>query len=487
MKNNAVIYARYSAGPRQTDQSIEGQIADCQNYAERNGLVVSKVYADKHISGRSTDGRDEFLQMISDAKKGLFSDVIVWKVDRFGRDKADIAIYKRELKKAGVALHYAAETVPDGPEGIILESLLEGLAEYYSADLRQKVERGMRESLKKGQYPGKCPFGYTKDKQKHVVVDQEQAAIVREIFKLHSEHNQIAEIERILANKGVRMSNGSIYRILNNERYTGHFEMMGIELDVEPIISAETFAKSKELFSENNGKGGAKVNYILSGKCKCAVCGGTITGTHGTSRHGNKYYYYQCKNHCIKPLSKEHYEQTILSSVTETMLTDETIEQIIDRIMEIQAADIPQAEIKRISAQISDLQKRRNNLLTAIENGLFAPNLNDRIEELNKQEQILTDELNRLKLKKPTIPREYLKWWLNSFRAGDLTDETFCKKIINTFVAGIVVSSDTSVVYLNVTNQKEGSNSLLEVNLKEKRSNPKWSIQLPYLLLWVSN
>ena len=77
--NNAVIYARYSAGPRQTDQSIEGQIADCQRYAEQHDLAISRIYADKHISGRSTDGRDEFLQMIADAKKGLFTDLIVWK------------------------------------------------------------------------------------------------------------------------------------------------------------------------------------------------------------------------------------------------------------------------------------------------------------------------------------------------------------------------------------------------------------------------
>ena len=193
----AVIYARYSAGPRQTDQSIEGQISDCTKYAESHDLAITKVYSDHHVSGKSTEGRDAFLQMIADAKKGLFTDVIVWKVDRFGRDKADIAIYKRELRKAGVTLHYAAESVPDGPEGIILESLLEGLAEYYSADLRQKVERGMKESLKKGQYPGKLPFGYKKTPSKEVVVDPDEASIVREIFRLHLEGHRIAEIEHL--------------------------------------------------------------------------------------------------------------------------------------------------------------------------------------------------------------------------------------------------------------------------------------------------
>ena len=488
MNNNSVIYARYSAGPRQTDQSIEGQIADCRRYAEQNGLMISKVYADKHVSGRSTDGRDEFLQMIADAKKGLFSDLIVWKIDRFGRDKTDIAIYKRELKKAGVTIHYAAENVPDGPEGIILESLLEGLAEYYSADLRQKVERGMRESLKKGQYPGKLPYGYKKDEQKHVVVDRDQAETVRLIYKLHAEGNTIAEICRILSKKGLKMSNGTIYRILTNEHYLGKFEMMGIEIDVEPIVSTELFAKSNEMFKEHKNKGKANVNYILSGKCKCAVCGGTITGTHGTGRHGGKFYYYQCKNHCFKPLQKEKYEQKIIAAVKENMLTDDLIENIIDRIMDIQKDDLPNADIKRLQAQIKDIQKRRNNLLSAIENGLYSPEMNDRINDLNAQEELLTDELSRLQIKKPIIPREYLKWWLTSFRSGDLTDEQYCRKILNTFVCGVAVSPDYSTIFLNVTNEKEGSNDFLKVNLKEIQPNPTIPVvKLPYLLIFTEN
>ena len=482
----AVIYARYSAGPRQTDQSIEGQISDCTKYAESHDLAITKVYSDHHVSGKSTEGRDAFLQMIADAKKGLFTDVIVWKVDRFGRDKADIAIYKRELRKAGVTLHYAAESVPDGPEGIILESLLEGLAEYYSADLRQKVERGMKESLKKGQYPGKLPFGYKKTPSKEVVVDPDEASIVREIFRLHSEGHRIAEIEHILTNKGIKMKNGSIYRILTNNRYTGKMEMMGIEIQVEPIISEELFASSKLMLKTQKGKGGSKMNYLLSGKCKCGVCGRNVTGTYGTGRNGAKHYYYQCQNHCIKPLPKEEYESTILQAVSTTTLSDELVEQIVDRIMEIQNEDINHAEIKRISAQISDINKRRENLLDAVEKGLYSPDMKSRIESLNRDEELLSEELDRLKLKKPTIPREYLEWWLKSFRSGDLSDDDFRSKIVHVFIAGIQVNQDDSVVFLNITNQKDGSNSTLQVNQTLLNSNQSsWVLQMPYLLLRV--
>ena len=159
-----VIYARYSEGPRQTDQSIEGQVADCRAIAERHDIDILEIYADRHISGRSVDRRFEFQRMIRDAQDHKFDVVIVWKIDRFGRDRQDIAINKAVLKRSGVRLMYAQESVPDGPEGIILESVLEGIAEYYSADLRQKVIRGRRETLKKGLYCGQTlPIGFRVD------------------------------------------------------------------------------------------------------------------------------------------------------------------------------------------------------------------------------------------------------------------------------------------------------------------------------------
>lgn len=111
------IYARYSAGPNQTDQSIEGQVADCQAYAERNGIQIVEIYADRHISGKSIVGRNEFQRMLHDAEQHRFECVIVWKIDRFGRDRQDIALSKMKLKKAGVRLLYAEESVPRGRRG----------------------------------------------------------------------------------------------------------------------------------------------------------------------------------------------------------------------------------------------------------------------------------------------------------------------------------------------------------------------------------
>ena len=155
----AVIYARYSTDS-QREESIEGQIRECTAYAEKNGFTVVKHYIDRAISAK-TDNRPQFQQMIKDSERGIFDIIIVWKLDRFARNRYDSARYKTQLKRNGVKLVSATEVISAGPEGIILESVLEGYAEYYSADLSEKVVRGMTENALKGIYNGgTIPFGW---------------------------------------------------------------------------------------------------------------------------------------------------------------------------------------------------------------------------------------------------------------------------------------------------------------------------------------
>ena len=144
---NAVIYARYSSDS-QREESIEGQIRECTEYAKRNGITILGTYIDHALSARSAD-RPEFQRMIKDAEKELFEIVLVWKLDRFSRDRYDSAYYKHILKKHGIKVVSAKENISEGPEGIILESMLEGMAEYYSVELSQKIKRGQMENALK--------------------------------------------------------------------------------------------------------------------------------------------------------------------------------------------------------------------------------------------------------------------------------------------------------------------------------------------------
>ena len=140
---NAVIYARYSSDS-QREESIECQLRECREYAERNNMTIVGTYIDRALSAKTAD-RPEFQHMIKDSAKELFEIVLVWKLDRFSRDRYDSAHYKHILKKNGVKVISAKEHISEGPEGIILEAMLEGYAEFYSAELSEKIHRGQKE------------------------------------------------------------------------------------------------------------------------------------------------------------------------------------------------------------------------------------------------------------------------------------------------------------------------------------------------------
>lgn len=181
---NAVVYARYSCDS-QTEQSIEGQLRVCQEYAEKHNIQIVETYIDRAISG-TTDNRPDFKRMLKDSDKKLWNYVLVYKFDRFSRNKYESVIHKKHLKDNGISVVSAMENIPDTPEGIILESLLEGLNQYYSAELSQKVKRGMRETRLKGNYQGgNRPYGYDIVNHK-LVVNDEEAKIVQYVFKKYS-------------------------------------------------------------------------------------------------------------------------------------------------------------------------------------------------------------------------------------------------------------------------------------------------------------
>ncbi len=144
---NAVLYARYSSD-KQTEQSIDGQLRYCEQYAKQHGYNIIGSYIDRAISGTS-DNRPQFQQMIQDSSKKQFQFVIVWKLDRFARNRYDSAIYKNKLKKNGVKVLSATEGIGEGDESIILEAVLEAMAETYSRQLSQNVRRGLKESALK--------------------------------------------------------------------------------------------------------------------------------------------------------------------------------------------------------------------------------------------------------------------------------------------------------------------------------------------------
>lgn len=484
-----VIYARYSEGPRQTDQSIEGQVDDCKAYAAANNIAIVKVYADRHVSGKSVSGRDEFLQMIEDAQDGKFDVVIVWKVDRFGRSREDIALNKIKLRKAGVKLLYAKENIPDSPEGILLESLMEGLAEYYSADLKQKVTRGHCESAKKGKFTvGLLPRGYKKDAEQHIIIDEAIAPTIREAFHLYVEGAQLNEIREYLFAHGIKGSHNTlpsksvVYRLVRNEHYLGHFDFHGIPIPAPAIIDEETFRAAEKRSAEAQIGGGsakAKVDYLLSCKCVCGYCGELVSGVCGRSHTGTMYHYYGCL-HCkkLKAIPQKALEDAVIGRTVSDVLTDEMIGRIADRIMELQSKQKDTARIAELKREIAGAKKQMDNIVEAIAvsgNTL----LTQKLDDLTRQRELYEEELSRLEIEKPLVPRELIVSWLDSFRAGDVSDPTVRKRIVKNFVGAIILTNEEIDIIYNVSDTKKardpkevaGSYRVSRVDPPERYSN----------------
>jgi DNA invertase Pin-like site-specific DNA recombinase len=198
-----VIYARYSSD-NQTENSIEGQIRECRAFAERNGIKILNSYIDRAFSAK-TDNRPEFQKLMKDSSKNLFDVVLVWKLDRFARNRYDSAHNKAILRKNGVKVVSATEPISEDSTGILLESLLKGYAEFFSAELSEKVIRGMTENAHKCKYNGAgVPVGYYIDENQHFQVNETAAPLVAEAFRMYAdERKSVRQIVDILNDKGL--------------------------------------------------------------------------------------------------------------------------------------------------------------------------------------------------------------------------------------------------------------------------------------------
>jgi len=394
----AVIYARYSSD-NQNEQSIEGQLRVCQDYAERNDILILNTYIDRAMTG-TNDNRPDFQQMIKDSSKREWDYVIVYKFDRFSRNKYEMAMHKKTLKDNNVKLLSAMEYIPDSPEAILIESMLEGYAEYYSAELSQKVKRGMHETRLKGYFQGGfVPYGYKVENRK-IVIDEEQAEVVQYIFKQYANGVYVRQIIDSLTANGILNKNkpfavNTIYHILRSEKYIGKYTKNNIDYDMYPrIIDNETFEKVRSKTKVNHyGKRSVKTIYLLRNKLICGYCGKPISAETGTSRHGVKVNYYKClgikkyRNGCQKEtMRKDILEQFILDTIIEEMSKPNIMDIVVKNLMKTQEElyNNNQVLIKLQKAK-KQFETQLNNILNAIELGVVNKTTNARMKELESQ------------------------------------------------------------------------------------------------------
>lgn len=457
---NAVIYARYSSD-HQREESIDGQIRECKSFAERNGYCITATYIDRALSAK-TDNRPDFKRMIKDSATKNFDFVIVYTLDRFARNRYDSATYKMQLKKNGVKVLSAKENITDDPTGIILESMLEGMAEYYSAELAQKVKRGMTENALACKWAsGRIPFGYRVGEDRHLEIEPAHAELVRKLFAGYAKGENVVDLIAMANETGIRnhmnkkFSRNSFSKMFGLEIYRGCFKWGDVRVEggCPAIIDENTFAKCQKRLAErkpkNQGAHRSK-EYFLSSKLICSECGGSMVGQSAIDRHKKKHQYYACYNTHKKVCScslgnipKNTIEDVIINGTKQLLNDDKVLNYISDMVMKCAKDEIKNADVglDEIKALIKDVEIKLENCMKAIESGMFSPTIAQRVNDYESQlvtlKGMIEDKLlyrNSFKIEKKHV-LFFLSKWRNmtgdtakDFIISALIDKAYVKK-----------------------------------------------------------
>lgn len=474
--DRAVIYARHSPGPAQTIRSIEGQMQDCYEYARRNNIIVVGEYVDCARSG-TNDQRKRFQRMIEDAKKRQFDIILVYKLDRFARNRYDSAMYRHKIKKYGVRVVSAMESIGKGPEGIMLESMLEGMAEYFSANLSQNVKRGMRVACQRGTFTGgRVPVGY-KVIDKRIEINPETAPLVQEAFKRYAGGAKRREIHEWLVSRGVKTSNGiisesSLRDMLKNRKYIGETVYSGEQVPnaYPAIVSREVFdAVQKRIEGARRAPaaGKAKEEYLLQGKAFCGYCGTNLVGDSYRSGDGKTRYSYVCKQQRRQHTCEKRREQKgflewyIVEQTVEYVLSPERIDYIASRVVAEYNKEFGGDNLDSLERQIAKIDKeidRCVDLMIETDSKAAVKKLEAKIDELQEQKDDLEIDLSKLRIaSKIKVTEEEVKAWMQLLCKGEEMDLDFQRRIIETFINAVYVYDDRVVIYYNVKDSEQVS------------------------------
>lgn len=454
------LYMRYSS-EKQTEQSIEGQLRELLSFCKQHKYRVAAVYVDRAISAHaSMDKRPAFQKMLSDSRGASWKTVLVYKLDRFARNREDAAVARMRLRKAGCNVESAKEGISKNPEGVILEALLEGMAEYYSLELSQKITRGMRESALKGQaVGGSIPLGYRIEK-KQWVLDPLTAPLVSEAFNRYADGETVAGICSDFNARGYRTAKGaqfnksSFKNIFRNEKYIGVYKYKDIRVEdaIPRIVPDDLWERVQarlKVSEQAPARGKAKVPYLLSGKIFCGHCGSPMIGESGRGKGGKTYNYYSCAtrkrtgNCDKKPVPKDWIEDVVAQDAL-SVLTDDVIDYVATIAAQQSEEDIQKnTNIPAIREQIADIERKVRNLTKAIEASGAAPDvLVSRIVDLEEQRKGLSAQLSEEERGVIPLTKEMVMVFLTAVREQVVPLENMKPVIISLLVNSITVYDD---------------------------------------------
>ena len=489
----AVLYARFSSD-NQREESIEAQLRAMHEYCSRNSIVIIHEYCDRAKSA-TTDDRPEFLKMIAASREGNFDFAIVHKLDRFSRNRYDSAYYKRELKKNGVQLLSVLEQMDDSPESIILESVLEGMSEYYSKNLAREVMKGMRESAMDCRYIGGwIPYGFRVDPQTHrYIINDYEAEAVRMIFRDVADGCGYNVVLNKLNSMGYRtrlgntFSKETLYEMLRNEKYNGVYvfsraaskdelgrrnnhmdkpieDQIRIPGGMPKIVDDETFARVQAILAsrKRHRRQKSKRNYVLTGLVFCGLCGHRycgdsmqtgkdrkVVGTYACNNrnnHGARI----CRNQNVR---QQPLEELVLRKIEEIVFDESRIPGIVQAYRELcqQEDGTDKDKIRTLRQNLKTVEQKINNIVNIIANTGSAA-LVTQLTQLEREKELLDVQIQEEErgTKEDDLDEEAIRAAFRQaqkmFHSGTLPQ---MEQIINLYLDRVVVFPDYVEIHLN--------------------------------------
>lgn len=482
----AVAYARYSSD-KQHGESIEAQLRAIDYYCKNNNLELIAIYIDEAKSATS-DERPNFRKMIHELKQTKPDFVLTHKMDRFARNRYDSAIYKREIQRAGARYIAVDQPIDDTPEGVILESLLEGMAEYYSKNLSREVSAKMKEYAYKAQHLGGIPpLGYDVDHDKQYVINEEEAETIRIIFDMRLKGFSYRAITEALNNAerktkiGKAFGKNSIHDILKNEKYCGTFvynstpnkingkrnnrvkrpdeEIIKIKDAFPAIIEPEKWQAVQKMFEgrKNNARQIEESPYILTGVLRCGHCGGAMTG-HTLSKNNAegvrvRYRYYRCckarrgSGECDHNTRypAEPFEEDVFAAIENNAAKIKNIDKFTEKLWkEMQITNKTRDEdTTQLNKMLKETGDKIANYQKAIEKGANIDFIIQPLNEAGRTKKELERMINEKKSPFANITREDVKAYLTGRQniVINKNDPDGCKRIISDNIDSFTVWS----------------------------------------------
>ena len=416
------IYTRLSIKDKDSN-SIEHQKREGKDFAKRNRFEEYKIYDEGEgvSGGLDIEDRPELLSLMNDIEKGIITTVWFRNQNRLERNSLTYAKFSTLVKTLECDVFFNNEKVDfNNPNNALHSHILSGLNQYQRELQSIQTKRVLKDNAIEGKTHGISPYGYTKDKNNYIIVDEEEAVIIKRIYKMSLNSigvNKIAEIlnsENILTRynkigkgslttiyngkvkstlkKDIKWTANTIRNILRNTAYKGERHLKSGVYDCPDIVTTTLWQKVQDNLTKNRNTNGKvhKYDYLLKNKITCGICGKNY---YGRSRQNKKDHYYICasKRYKDKKCSNRSINiDAIEDFIWQRFFADKVLKEIIENHFKNTSTDERisdlESEIKTINNSILDNKKKRDKAVKLVLNDVLSE------EEVKTEMKLLKDD-----------------------------------------------------------------------------------------------